>query len=121
MTGLSGGGLRLVSESWTAWPMEMHQIRYFLALSEELNFTRAAKRCGVSQPSLTNAIKALETELGAPLFYRGTRVALTQLGRAVRPHLRRVAREIDHAGKTARMIAVERPRNECAACQPPES
>jgi DNA-binding transcriptional LysR family regulator len=40
--------------------MEMPQIRYFLALSEELNFTRAAKQCGVSQPSLTNGIIELE-------------------------------------------------------------
>ena len=37
--------------------MEMHQVRYFLALCEELNFTRAAERCHVAQPSLTRAIK----------------------------------------------------------------
>jgi DNA-binding transcriptional LysR family regulator len=45
--------------------MEMQHIRYFLALSEELNFTIAAKRCGITQPSLTNAIKALERHLAA--------------------------------------------------------
>jgi DNA-binding transcriptional LysR family regulator len=39
--------------------MQMHQIRYFLALCEERSFTRAAKRCGISQPSLTNAIIGL--------------------------------------------------------------
>ena len=44
--------------------MQMQQIRYFLALCEERNFTRAARRCGVSQPSLTNAMIALERELG---------------------------------------------------------
>jgi len=44
--------------------MQMHQIRYFLALCEERSFTRAARRCGVSQPSLTNAVIALERELG---------------------------------------------------------
>jgi Transcriptional regulator len=43
--------------------MQMHQIRYFLALCEERNFTRAAKRSGVSQPSLTNGIITLEREL----------------------------------------------------------
>ena len=48
--------------------MQMNQIRYFLALCEERNFTRAAKRCCVSQPSVTNAIKQLELELGGPLF-----------------------------------------------------
>jgi len=50
--------------------MQMQQIRYFLALCEERSFTRAAKRCGVSQPSLTNAILGLEQELGGALFQR---------------------------------------------------
>ena len=53
--------------------MQMNQIRYFLALYDERNFTRAAKRCGVSQPSLTNAIKRLEQILGGPLFDRASR------------------------------------------------
>ena len=44
--------------------VEMHQIRYFLALSETLNFTKAAERCNVAQPSLTHAIHSLEIELG---------------------------------------------------------
>jgi predicted transcriptional regulator len=44
--------------------MKMHQIRYFLAHCEEQNFTRAAKRCGIAQPSLTRAIKQLEKALG---------------------------------------------------------
>ena len=50
--------------------MELSQIRYFVALCRELNFTRAAKRCRVSQPSLSNGIKALESDLGGPLFRR---------------------------------------------------
>ena len=57
--------------------MEMHQIRYFLALCDELNFTRAARRCGVTQPSLTNAIRALERELGGAVFQRKPRIELT--------------------------------------------
>jgi LysR family transcriptional regulator, hydrogen peroxide-inducible genes activator len=48
--------------------MQMHQVHYFLALCEELNFTRAARRCGVSQPSLTTAMSSLERELGGALF-----------------------------------------------------
>ena len=47
--------------------MQMQQVDYFLTLCEELNFTRAARRCGVSQPSLTTAIGTLERELGGAL------------------------------------------------------
>jgi len=71
--------------------MEMHQVRYFLALSETLNFTRAAENCNVAQPSLTAAIKKLEAELGGPLFRRERqRSHLTDLGRLVKPHLERI-------------------------------
>src|SRR5712691_3531176 len=80
--------------------MEMHQIRYFLALSEELNFTRAARRCGVTQPSLTNAMRALERELGAPLFHRRPRIELTALGGAIRPYLQEIARHAHNARET---------------------
>ena len=50
--------------------MEMHQVRYFLAVARTRNFTRAAEECNVSQPSLTRAIQKLEGELGGPLFRR---------------------------------------------------
>jgi DNA-binding transcriptional LysR family regulator len=84
--------------------METNQVRYFLALCEELSFTRAAKRCGVSQPSVSNAIKRLEGELGGDLFHRtknGTK--LSPLGAAIRPYLdqinecaERARREVAH-------------------------
>jgi LysR family transcriptional regulator, hydrogen peroxide-inducible genes activator len=45
--------------------MEMHQVRYFLATVSELNFTKAAEKCNVTQPSLTRAIKQLEDEPAA--------------------------------------------------------
>ncbi len=45
--------------------MEMHQIRYFLAVCDTLNFTRAAEQCNVTQPALTRAIQKLEEEFGA--------------------------------------------------------
>ena len=71
--------------------MEMHQVRYFLAVAQELNFSRAAEKCNVSQPSLSRAIQQLEGELGGPLFHRERRLThLTDLGEMVRPHLETV-------------------------------
>ena len=68
--------------------MEMHQVRYFLAVCERLSFTQAARRCHVTQPSLTRAIQLLETEFGGQLFHRErSRIHLTELGRIVRPYL----------------------------------
>jgi DNA-binding transcriptional LysR family regulator len=68
--------------------MEMHQIRYFLAVSRLLNFTQAAEECHVAQPSLTRAIKKLEEELGGELFRRERRAShLTELGRMMVPLL----------------------------------
>jgi LysR family hydrogen peroxide-inducible transcriptional activator len=71
--------------------MEMHQVRYFLAVAQELNFSRAAEKCNVSQPSLSRAIQQLEGELGGPLFHRERHLThLTELGEMVRPHLETV-------------------------------
>ena len=81
--------------------MQMHQIRYFLALSEECNFTRAAKRSGISQPSLTNAIGALERELGGVLFNRKPFIAMTTLDYAIQPYMQRIAQTADQALQTA--------------------
>jgi DNA-binding transcriptional LysR family regulator len=68
--------------------MELFQVRYFLALAKTLNFTRAAEACNVSQPALTRAIQKLEEELGGPLIYRERSLTqLTELGRAMLPHL----------------------------------
>jgi DNA-binding transcriptional LysR family regulator len=69
--------------------MEMHQVRYFLATVSELNFTKAAEKCNVTQPSLTRAIKQLEDELGGDLFRRERPQAqLTELGQRMYPHLK---------------------------------
>lgn len=68
--------------------MEMHQIRYFLAVNRTLNFTRAAEECNVSQPSLTRAIKLLEEEFGGELFRRERNQShLTDLGQRMLPFL----------------------------------
>lgn len=71
--------------------MEMHQVRYFLALCESLNFTRAAQSCNVAQPSLTKAIKKLEEEFGGELFRRErSQTHLTDLGKVMRPHIENI-------------------------------
>jgi LysR family hydrogen peroxide-inducible transcriptional activator len=82
--------------------VEMHQVRYFLALCEDLNFTHAAERCHVSQPSLTRAIKQLEGELGGALFHRErANTHLSELGRIIRPHLEQVYCEMEQAKRHA--------------------
>ena len=68
--------------------MEMHQVRYFLAVAQHLNFSRAAEECNVTQPSLSRAIQQLEAEFGGPLFHREHKFThLTDLGQMIRPHL----------------------------------
>ncbi len=70
--------------------MDLNQIRCFLAVAECLNFTKAAENCGVSQPTMSRAIKSLESELGAELIRRERGAThLTELGRMVRPGLQR--------------------------------
>lgn len=72
--------------------MEFNQIRYFLHLAETLNFTEAATRSGVSQPTLTRAIQRLEQELGGTLVYRdGKDSRLTALGRDIRSEFAAIA------------------------------
>lgn len=69
--------------------MELRQLEYFVAVAEEANFTRAADRVHVSQPGISAQIKALENDLGAPLFDRAGRVArLTEVGVAALPYAR---------------------------------
>jgi DNA-binding transcriptional LysR family regulator len=84
--------------------LEMQQVQYFLAMCEELNFSRAARCCGVSQPSLSIAISTLERELGGALFDRKPSIALTVLGRVVRPYLEEIARNADCAREVARTL-----------------
>jgi hypothetical protein len=82
--------------------MELHQIRYFLALCDERTFTRSAKRCGVSQPSLSNAIKSLELEFGGKLFHRGAvKGGLSKLGQEIRPHFEKLMQCVEAARRQA--------------------
>jgi LysR family hydrogen peroxide-inducible transcriptional activator len=86
--------------------MELHQIRYFLALCEELNFTRAAERCDVAQSSLTRAIKTLEDELGGGLFHRErANTHLSKLGLRIRPFLEQAYGQVEGARRQAQDFA----------------
>src|ERR1700730_9168232 len=78
--------------------MEIHQLAYFESVSRHLRFTRAAEELHVAQPSVSQQIRKLETELGAPLFHRMKRqVALTEAGKTFLPHARAVLRRLDEA------------------------
>ncbi len=85
--------------------MDFNQVRYFLALADTLNFTRAAERCFVSQPALTQSIKRLEDELGGELVCRdGRYTELTELGRSMRSHFEQINRTRLLVKKTAKSI-----------------
>src|SRR5262245_54724874 len=78
--------------------MEMHQLRYFAAVAELENFTRAAEHCHVSQPSLSQQIIKLEQQLGRPLFERlGRKVRLTDSGRNLYEHAVRILASVHDA------------------------
>src|SRR5437016_9117718 len=80
--------------------MEMHQLRYVVAVARARNFSRAAEQCHVSQPSLSQQIQKLEEELGERLFDRLKReIRLTSAGEAF---LRRAVRILDEADAATR-------------------
>ncbi len=83
--------------------MDLTQIRYFLALSRTLNFTRAADACNVTQPALTRSIQRLEDEFGGRLILRERdRTQLTELGRHLLPMLQRTVEAAENASRLAR-------------------
>lgn len=78
--------------------MELQQLRYVRAIAETNSFSRAAERCHVAQPSLSQQVLKLEQELGVKLFDRlGHSIRLTEAGRALIPHTRTILDEVDAA------------------------
>lgn len=76
--------------------MELRLLKYFTVVCEELHFTRAAEKLGISQPTLSQQIKLLEARLGIPLFHRtGKKIILSQAGKIVLEHARRIFAELE--------------------------
>lgn len=86
--------------------MELRHLRYFVAVAGELNFTRAAEKLRTAQPSLSQQIRDLETEIGTPLLIRNKRsVSLTAAGRAFLDEARLVLAQAQRATASARRAA----------------
>ena len=77
--------------------MELRQLKYFITSADTLNFTEAARQCFITQSTLSQQIKQLETELGVQLFERiGKRVFLTETGRDFLPYARQTVADVDY-------------------------
>lgn len=86
--------------------MDSRYLKYFVAVAEDLNFTKAAERLHTVQPSLSQQIKRLEEMVGVPLFHRFKhRVTLTEAGRVFLEDSQRILRDVDKAFSRARQAA----------------
>ncbi|TCK37054.1 LysR substrate binding domain-containing protein [Paraburkholderia sp. BL8N3] len=86
--------------------MELRQLRYFVAVAEEMNFTRAASRLHMTQPPLSRQIQQIEEAVGLPLFERGARpLKLTDAGRIFYEQAKRLVDESDEIVPLTRKLA----------------
>src|ERR1700757_438586 len=89
--------------------LELRQLRYFVAVAEELNFSRAAERLHMAQPPVSAAIRKLERDLGAELLLRTTReVSMTPAGREFLAGAYRVLGELERTLRETRRQGVRR-------------
>jgi DNA-binding transcriptional LysR family regulator len=85
--------------------MELRHLRYFVAVAEELSFTRASERLFIAQPSLSTQMKQLELELGVELFNRSRRtIRLTDAGRVLLDDARQVLAQVDQTVELVRRV-----------------
>ena len=93
--------------------MQISMFRYFLAVCEERSFVRAARRCGISQPSISDAIRRFEEELGGSLFIRAVppdhETLPTALGLAIKPHLEEALANVERVKETAARLTATSP------------
>ena len=86
--------------------VELRQLRYFVAVAEEMHFGHAARRLHMTQPPLSQAIQALEAQLGTPLFSRTRRsVALTAAGQTLLPEVQRLLQQVEGLASLAQSAA----------------
>lgn len=86
--------------------MELRQLRYSIAVAEEMNITRAAQRLHMTQPPLSRQLQLIEDEIGLPLFERGARpLKLTDAGRVLYAQARRVLEQADELAPLTRRLA----------------
>ena len=77
--------------------MELRQLEYFMTLYKELHFTKAADKLGITQPTLSHQIKALEDEIGMPLFDRmGKKIAITDVGSILANECKNIFNALDN-------------------------
>jgi LysR family hydrogen peroxide-inducible transcriptional activator len=88
--------------------MNLRHLRYFLAICEEQSFCQAATRCGIAQPSLTNAIKRLEEKMGGSLFTRRPKACPTPLALSIKPFFERVVLDVRRAELVASRVVSKR-------------